>query len=86
MPFEEEERLLSTAYILEPLSKEELEELARRNPDTRLEPGEIFFTLWERSEKLFVLKEDRIQILRGASQDVGVLNRVASINERTRMV
>jgi CRP/FNR family transcriptional regulator len=62
MPFDEEERLLSAAYILEPLSEEELEGLARRNPDTRLERGEIFFTPQERGEKLFILKEGRIQI------------------------
>ena len=62
IPFDEEERLLSAAYILEPLSEEELEGLARRNPDTRLERGEIFFTPQERAEKLFILKEGRIQI------------------------
>ncbi len=62
MPLGEEERLLSAAYILEPLSEEELEDLARRNPDTRLERGEIFFTPQERGEKLFILKEGRVQI------------------------
>ena len=62
MPFDEEVRLLSAAYILEPLSEEEIEELARRNPDTRLKPGEIFFTPQEGGEKLFILKEGRVQI------------------------
>src|SRR5919199_491041 len=62
MPFDKEVRLLSMAHILEPLSEEELEELARRNPDARLEPGEIFFTPQERGEKLFILKEGRVQI------------------------
>src|SRR5919199_359492 len=62
MPFDKEVRLLSMAHILEPLSEEELEELARRNPDTRLERGEIFFAPQERGEKLFILKEGRIQI------------------------
>ena len=62
MPFDKEVRLLSMAYILEPLSEEELEELARRNLDTRLERGEIFFTPQERGEKLFILKEGRVQI------------------------
>ncbi len=71
MPFEKEERLLSAAYVLEPLSKEELEELARRNPDARLYPGEIFFAPQERGEKLFILKEGWIQILRGHHQMLG---------------
>jgi CRP-like cAMP-binding protein len=62
MPFDKEVRLLSMAYILEPLSEEELEEFVRRNPDTRLEPGEICFTPQERGEKLFILKEGRVQI------------------------
>ena len=72
MPFEKEERLLSAAYVLEPLSKEELEELARRNPDARLYPGEIFFASRERGEKLFILKEGRIQIPRGITRCWGV--------------
>ena len=71
MPFEEEERLLSAAYMLEPLSKEELEELAQRNPNARLESREIFFTLQERGEKLFILKEGRIQILSGHHKVLG---------------
>jgi CRP-like cAMP-binding protein len=62
MPFDEEERLLSMAHILEPLSEEELEKLPRRNADAHLEAGEIFFTPQERNEKLFVLKEGRVQI------------------------
>src|SRR5919199_819550 len=44
MPFDEEERLLSMAHILEPLSEEELEKPPRRNADAHLEAGEIFFT------------------------------------------
>ena len=62
MPFDEEERLLSMAPILEPLSEEELEKLPRRNADAHLEAGEIVFTPQERSDKLFVLKEGRVQI------------------------
>ena len=71
MPFEEEERLPSAAFVLEPLSKGELEELARRNPDARLDLGEIFFASRERGEKLFILKEGWIQILRGHHQMLG---------------
>jgi CRP-like cAMP-binding protein len=58
----EEVRLLSVSDVLEPLSEEELEQLARRCPDTRLEPGEVFFTPDEDLERLFVLKEGRIQV------------------------
>jgi CRP/FNR family transcriptional regulator len=54
--------------VLEPLSEEELEELARRCPDTRLEAGEIFFTPEEDLERLFVLKEGRIQVFKVSSE------------------
>jgi CRP/FNR family cyclic AMP-dependent transcriptional regulator len=62
MPFREEVRLLSVSDVLEPLSEGEIEELARRNPDTRLEPGEIFFTPEEDLERLYVLKEGRVRV------------------------
>lgn len=62
VPFGEEVRLLSISDVLEPLSEEDLEELARRSPDTRLEPGEVFFTPDEDLERLFVLKEGRVQV------------------------
>ena len=42
-PFEEQVRLLSMVDILEPLSREELEKLARRCLDTQIERGEIFY-------------------------------------------
>jgi CRP/FNR family cyclic AMP-dependent transcriptional regulator len=62
MPFWEEVRLLSISDVLEPLSKGEIEELARRNPDTRLDTGEIFFTPEEDIERLYVLKEGRVRV------------------------
>ena len=63
-PLEEEVRLLSMVDVLEPLSEEELEELARRAPDTNLEQGEIFYTPDERGEKLFLLKKGRVRVYR----------------------
>ena len=66
MSIEEEVRLLSTVDILEPLSEEELEGLARRSPDTHLEKGEIFYTPSDRSERLFILKKGKVRIYRTA--------------------
>lgn len=62
MPFEKEVRLLSMADVLEPLSEDEVEELARQHRDVRLERGEILFSPDERAEQVFVLKEGRVQI------------------------
>ncbi len=62
MPLGEEVRLLHAADILEPLSKEELEELARQNPDIRLREGEILFGPEEAGERLYIVKEGRIRL------------------------
>jgi CRP/FNR family cyclic AMP-dependent transcriptional regulator len=62
MPLWEEVRLLSASDLLEPLSEGELEELARRDPDARLEAGEVFFTPGEELERLYVLKEGRVRV------------------------
>ncbi|QIN83950.1 cyclic nucleotide-binding domain-containing protein [Rubrobacter tropicus] len=62
MSQEEQVRLLSMVDILEPLSPEELEELARRAPDTYLDEGEILYTPQETGEKLFILKKGRVQV------------------------
>ena len=64
MPLEEEVQLLSRVEILEPLSEEDLRELLRRSPDTHLNPGEIFFTPEDTSERLFILKKGRVRIFR----------------------
>lgn len=66
MTIEEEVQLLSTVDILEPLSKEELEELARRCPDRHLEPGEIFYTPYDNTEQLFILKQGRVRVYKTA--------------------
>jgi CRP-like cAMP-binding protein len=62
MTIEEEVRLLSTVDILEPLSKEELEGLAHRCSDVHLQQGEIFYTPYDRSERLFILKKGRVRV------------------------
>src|SRR5215210_9470739 len=63
---EEKLRLLSMVDVLEPLSKEELEEFSRRVPDTHVEQGRIFFTPEDRSEALFMLKKGRVRIYKVA--------------------
>ena len=64
--FEEEVRMLSMVDVLEPLSQEELEELAKRHPDILLEKGQFLYTPQERSERLFFLKHGRVRIYRVA--------------------
>ena len=41
MPLQEQIRLLSMVDILGPLSEEEMEDLAKRTPDTFLEQGDV---------------------------------------------
>jgi CRP/FNR family transcriptional regulator, cyclic AMP receptor protein len=62
MSIEEEVQLLRTVDILEPLSDEELDALARRCPDDHLQAGEIFYTPYDTSEKLFILKRGRVRV------------------------
>ena len=62
MSLQEEIRLLSMVDILEPLSEEELEDLARRTPDTFLELDDILYTPREGTERLFILKKGRVQV------------------------
>ena len=62
MSIEEVVQLLRTVDILEPLSDAELEELARRCPDDQLQAGEIFYTPYDTSEKLFILKRGRVRV------------------------
>ena len=66
MPLEEQVQILSRVDVLEPLSEEELRELLRRNLETSLEPGEIFYTPEDLSEKLFILKKGRVRIFKTA--------------------
>jgi CRP/FNR family transcriptional regulator, cyclic AMP receptor protein len=57
-------RLLSLVDILEPLSNEEIEELNEQLSDIHLDPGEIFYTPQDLSERLFVLWKGRVRIYR----------------------
>jgi CRP/FNR family transcriptional regulator, cyclic AMP receptor protein len=66
MPEEEQLHVLSRVDILEPFSDEELRELLRRNPDTYLQAGEIFYSPEDVSEKLFILKKGRVRIYKTA--------------------
>jgi CRP/FNR family transcriptional regulator, cyclic AMP receptor protein len=62
MPLKEEIRLLSMVDILGPLSDEEMEDLARRTPDTFLEQEDILYTPKEGPKRLFILKKGRVQL------------------------
>jgi CRP/FNR family transcriptional regulator, cyclic AMP receptor protein len=62
MSLNEEIRLLSMVDILGPLSHEEMEELAKRTPDTFLEQEDILYTPKEGTERLFILKKGRVQL------------------------
>jgi CRP/FNR family transcriptional regulator len=64
LPPEEKLRLLSMMDILEPLSREEIEELSRRIPDTHFQRGQILYTPFEKNEVLFMLKKGRVRIYR----------------------
>ena len=61
MSLKEEIRLLSMVDILGPLSDEELEDLAKRTPDTFLDEDDILYTPKEGTERLFILKKGRVQ-------------------------
>lgn len=61
---EERIRLLSLVDIFEPLSTVEIEELNGQLSDRHLEPGEIFYTPQDRSEKLFLLWKGRVRVYR----------------------
>ncbi len=64
LPPEEKLRLLSMVDILEPLSREEINELSIRVPDTYFQRGQILYTPQEKSEALFMLKKGRVRIYR----------------------
>jgi CRP/FNR family cyclic AMP-dependent transcriptional regulator len=77
---EEEVEMLSMVDILEPLSEEELEELARRCPDRNVEVGEFLYTPGDPNERLFVLKQGKVRIYRVAE---GSEITLAMVNEGT---
>jgi CRP/FNR family transcriptional regulator, cyclic AMP receptor protein len=62
MSLKEQMRLLSMVDILGPLSEEELEDLAKRTPDTFLEQDDILYVPTEGTERLLVLKKGRVQL------------------------
>jgi CRP/FNR family transcriptional regulator len=62
MSLKEEIRLLSMVDILGPLSDEDMEDLAKRAPDTFLEEGDILYSPGHSTQRLFILKEGRIQL------------------------
>jgi CRP/FNR family transcriptional regulator, cyclic AMP receptor protein len=62
MALKEEIRLLSMVDVLGPLSDEQMEDLARRAPDTFLDEEDILYTPKEGTERLFVLKKGRVQL------------------------
>jgi len=65
MPLSLEEKvwLLSRVDVFESLSREELEEVARRACDTHLKRGDVMRKLQEEGdEELYVLKEGRVQL------------------------
>jgi CRP/FNR family transcriptional regulator len=62
MTLAEQMRLLAMVDIFEPLSPEELEDLARRAPDRHLQEGETFLSPTDRAERLYVLKVGQAQI------------------------
>jgi CRP/FNR family transcriptional regulator len=48
--------------IFGPLSPEEMEDLAKRTPDTFLEQGDVLYTPQDGTERLFILKKGRVQV------------------------
>jgi len=62
MSLQEQIRLLSMVDIFSPLSPLEMEELAKRSPDTFLEQGDILYTPKDGTERLFILKKGRVQL------------------------
>jgi CRP-like cAMP-binding protein len=61
MSLKEEIRFLSMVDILGPLSDEQMEDLAKRAPDTFLEEGDVLYSPEEGVERLFILKEGKVQ-------------------------
>jgi CRP/FNR family cyclic AMP-dependent transcriptional regulator len=62
MSLKEQMRLLSMVDILGPLTEEEMEDLAKRSPDTFLEQDDILYTPKDGTERLFILKKGRVQL------------------------
>lgn len=66
MDVEEQVTLLSRVDIFESLSREEisdlLDDLLQRNAESKLRPGQVFYTPRQPDGKLFILKKGRVRI------------------------
>ena len=56
--------LLRLVDVFEPLSAEEIEEITWQNLNTKVAPGEVFYTPMDLCETLFVLQSGRVRIYR----------------------
>jgi CRP/FNR family cyclic AMP-dependent transcriptional regulator len=62
MSLKEEIRLLSMVDVLGPLSDEQMEDLAKKTPDTFLEQEDVLYSPQQGTERLFILKKGRVQL------------------------
>ena len=62
MALQEQIRLLSMVDILGPLSPEEMEDLAKKTPDTFLEQDDVLYSPQDGTQRLFILKKGRVQV------------------------
>ena len=62
MSLKEQIRLLSMVDIFGPLSPLEMEDLAKRSPDTFLEQDDVLYSPQDGIERLFILKKGRVQL------------------------
>jgi CRP/FNR family transcriptional regulator len=62
MSLQEQIRLLSMVDIFGPLSPKEMEDLAKRTPDTFLDGGDVLYSPQDGAERLFILKKGRVQV------------------------
>ena len=62
MPQERDVKLLSLVDVLEPLSEEELRELAQRCPDISVQGGEDFYSPQQHDSGLFLILEGRVRV------------------------
>ena len=62
MSLQEQVHLLSMVDIFGPLSPGEMEDLAKRTPDTFLERGDVLYSPQDGADRLFILKKGRVQV------------------------
>ena len=61
---EEDVRLLRMVDVFEPLSEDEIEKINWQHLNTKVSPGEVFYTPMDLCETLFVLQSGRVRIYR----------------------